>query len=44
MEVKIEVVKSWARTFNEEETLQYAKLSGEQCRRQMERDEKGLDY
>ncbi|AXN37925.1 hotdog family protein [Peribacillus butanolivorans] len=34
-------VYTWERTFTEEETLQFAELSGDQGRHHMERDEKG---
>lgn len=40
MDIKTGGVFSWERTFNEEETLQFAQLSGDQGRHHMERDEK----
>ncbi|WP_181347486.1 MaoC family dehydratase N-terminal domain-containing protein [Thalassobacillus sp. CUG 92003] len=41
MNISVGDVLTWKRTFNEEETLQFAELSGDQGRHHMERDEKG---
>lgn len=41
MNLKPENVFTWQRTFTEEEILQFAQLSGDKGRHQMERDEKG---
>ncbi|KYD28883.1 hypothetical protein B4110_1654 [Parageobacillus toebii] len=40
MNLKPENVFTWQRTFTEEEILQFAQLSGDKGRHQMERDEK----
>lgn len=41
MELKRGSVLSWAKTFTEEETLQFAELSGDKGNHHMVRDEKG---
>jgi 3-hydroxybutyryl-CoA dehydratase len=41
MNIKSGDVFTWERTFQEEETLQFAQLSGDMGRHHMERDEKG---
>jgi 3-hydroxybutyryl-CoA dehydratase len=41
MNIKAGDVFTWTRTFTEEETLQFAQLSGDRGRHHMEHDEKG---
>lgn len=41
MDIKTGDVFTWERTFTEEETLQFAHLTGDRGRHHMERDEKG---
>jgi 3-hydroxybutyryl-CoA dehydratase len=41
MDIKVGDVFTWAKTFGEEETLQFAEISGDKGRHHMERDEKG---
>ncbi len=41
MDIKVGDVFTWERTFTEEETLQFAELSGDKGRHHMERDDKG---
>lgn len=41
MDIKTDDVFTWERTFTEEETLQFAHLTGDRGRHHMERDEKG---
>jgi 3-hydroxybutyryl-CoA dehydratase len=41
MDIKVGDVFTWERTFTEEETLQFAELSGDKGRHHMERGDKG---
>jgi acyl dehydratase len=41
MDLKVGDVFTWQRTFTEEETLQFAELSGDKGRHHMERDDQG---
>jgi 3-hydroxybutyryl-CoA dehydratase len=41
LELKVGDVFTWQRTFTEEETLQFAELSGDKGRHHMERDDQG---
>ena len=41
MELKVGAIFTWSKTFNEEETLQFAELTGDKGKHHMERDEKG---
>ena len=41
MDLKIGDIFTWGRTFNEEEVMQFAELSGDKGIHHMERDEKG---
>jgi 3-hydroxybutyryl-CoA dehydratase len=41
VDIKVGDVFTWERTFTEEETFQFAQLSGDKGRHHMERDEKG---
>lgn len=41
MELKVGAVFTWSKTFNEEETLQFAELTGDKGKHHMERDDNG---
>ncbi|MBO0587765.1 MaoC/PaaZ C-terminal domain-containing protein [Sporosarcina sp. E16_8] len=41
MELKVGAVFTWSKTFNEEETLQFAVLTGDKGKHHMERDDNG---
>jgi len=41
MDIQVGAVFTWLRTFTEEETLQFALLTGDQGRHHMERDDQG---